>query len=1088
MKLKLKLLLSTFIFTLGINSVCAQNLIPNWNANGLTGPGSEGNKWGFAASTGGTDWQLANALGVRYKDVTNITIDGGGAFTGREFLYRWEGSYVGSTMSLGLPTNPGVDTGQSGITLEAGKAYRFTGYYEWINNANNPTYEFSISDAPEGGNIITTKSYSISTRGVYYPIDIYFEPPTNGEYYIQLKQINGLSGTQGGLIGLAELNLQETEIIIPPTPYLARGTKTFTNDGTWCWFQDPRALYYKGEKEQTYSGWITHDGKIQVASYNHETGEIIQTTIREGFQVDDHNNPTFLVRKDGRIMVSYSGHFFGPMRVLVSENPEDITSFGPEATFGTEVTYANPYQIGNDIYMFYRDGSSWHPSIAISNDGGLTWGSPQTLIKRNAAQKRPYVRYIQDSQEGVHITFTTGHPRQEPSNKIYYVYFKDNKFYKADGTFIKNYTGTSSALDIDAGEPEVVYNASQGKGWTWDIALDKNEKPVILYAAFPDDYNHHYYYAKFDGSQWNNHHIVNSGKWFPQTPSGGTEPEPNYSGGMSLDPNDISTVYLSKQVNDVFEIYKYQTPDDGATWKTTAITENTPADVINVRPVVPRNHKPGSFDVMWMRGKYITYQNYLTSIMYYSPKDELKYYDFGTENSALDTDALRVTNSNVYANDYGFINITGLTAVDDSQTNKAETDYVSGTNTAIFKQKLFNGTYSITVVQGTNTTALSGQMIRANGVEVLSNGSSNIGEWTTHTFDVEVTNGVLELEFSNSNSGNPWVINSLLIDTKELKVSNINIKEENVLVNELDVVQLHFTTSPVEISSENVTWSSDDENIATVDSNGLVTAVSSGSTTIYASLSNGNLIGSCIVNVNAIIPLANDTTFDFGTQSSPLMPNAIRIHESSQLNQSYGWITTNGILSRDRGSSSNTPNLDFVLSSENKEFQVYLENGVYRITTTHGDSDYAHDKMFIAANNESAVADFSSETGNYIINEFEVTVTNKKLVLKIGDNGGSDVNWVWNTLKIERTGDLSVNRLDSEAFKIHPNPVSDVLTLQNINNYNILKIEIYSVMGKKVLENKNIQPIDVSNLEKGVYILKIYTNNNSIAVKRFIKN
>src|SRR5690606_38706428 len=124
----------------------------------------------------------------------------------------------------------------------------------------------------------------------------------------------------GGLICLANLNLEETAIIAPPTPYLARGTKIFTTDGTWCWFQDPRALYYKGEKEQTYTGWITHDGKVQVASYNHATGEITQTTIKDNFQVDDHNNPTFFVRNDGRIMVSYSGHFFGPMRVLVSEN------------------------------------------------------------------------------------------------------------------------------------------------------------------------------------------------------------------------------------------------------------------------------------------------------------------------------------------------------------------------------------------------------------------------------------------------------------------------------------------------------------------------------------------------------------------------------------------------------------------------------------------------------------------------------------------------------------------------------------------------------------------------------------------------
>lgn len=422
-----------------------------------------------------------------------------------------------------------------------------------------------------------------------------------------------------GAINMISGTLRETvklKKVLPP--YLAAGTAEFTPDGTWCWFQDPRALYYEGAKKQTYSGWVTSDGSVQVGSYNHVTGEITVHTLHEKFQIDDHNNPTFLIREDGHILVAYSGHFYGPMRVMVSERPEDITSFGPEATFGDNVTYANPYQIGDSTVMFYRDGTSWHPTMNVSLDGGVTWGAPQEFITRRGTHQRPYVKYTQDSKGGMHITFTTGHPRQEQSNAIYYVYFKNKKFYKADGTLIKSYNGTSDALDIDAGEAEVVYDASLGKGWTWDIALDEKEHPVILYAAFPNDLNHHYYYAKWDEGQWSNHHITNSGRWFPQTPVGAGEPEPNYSGGMALDPNDPKTVYLSKQVNAIFELFKYTTNDGGKSWETEQITRNSPAGVMNVRPVVPRNHLPGSFDVMWMRGKYITYANYLTSVMYYS--------------------------------------------------------------------------------------------------------------------------------------------------------------------------------------------------------------------------------------------------------------------------------------------------------------------------------------------------------------------------------------------------------------------------------------------------------------------------------------
>ncbi|MBD0831549.1 BNR-4 repeat-containing protein [Aestuariibaculum sediminum] len=1083
------LILFLFLIVLTISNVNAQNLISYWDANGLTGEGSEANKWGFAASTGGTDWQQANQLGVRYRDVTTVSVEGGSTFTGREFLYRWEGSYIGSMMSLGTPLNQGVNTDRRGINLEEGKAYNFSGLFQWINNANAPTYEFTVSDAPIGGNVIVSKTYNTSTRELYKPFEIYFEVPSSGEYYIRVEQIAGLSGTQGGLIGLANLDLKETAVVTPSPPYLKTGTKILTEDGTWCWFQDPRAIYHKGQKEQTYSGWITHDGKIQVASYNHETGEIIETTIKEDFQVDDHNNPTFLIRNDGRIMVCYSGHFFGPMRVLISEAPEDITSFGPESTFGTSVTYANPYQIGSSIYMFYRDGSTWHPSIAISNDGGVTWGAPQTLIKRDANQKRPYVKYTQDSQEGIHITFTTGHPRQEAANKIYYVYFKDNKFYKADGTFIKDYTGTASALDIDAGEPEVVYDASQGKGWTWDIALDENEDPVILYAAFPDDYNHHYYYATWDGTQWNNRHIVNSGRWFPQTPSGQTEPEPNYSGGLSVDPNDVSTVYLSKQVDGVFEIYKYQTPDAGITWTSEAITQNTPSNMINVRPVVPRHHKSGYFDVMWMRGTYVTYQNYYTSIMYLSPNDDIKYFDFGTNNSELDTDAIQVTNNSQYNGDYGFVDVTGLLAVDESQNNKSQTDYVEGTSPYTFKVNAFNGTYTITLVQGTNTKALSGQYVKANGVTVINNGSSSIGEWKSYTFDVDVTNGTLELEISGSNENNNlWVINSLLIETKELDANGLNINEENIELYEVDEAQLHYTTFPVNVNPEDISWTSSNENIVTVDANGLVTAVSPGTATISASINQGTIQDSCLLTVNPIVTMPDAVTFDFGTTTSPLLSGAERVDETSMLNASYGWLTTNGILTRDRGSSDAYPERDFALSSIDKEFRVYLDNGIYHIKTTHGDNQYAHDNMFLQANGENVVNNFSCVSGDYIINEFDINITNRKLEIIIGDQGGSDVNWVWNTLEIVKTGSLGIEdeSYAENGFKLYPNPVDNILNITSYKNQ-IQKIEIFNVLGKKLLEIKDSHRIDVSNFSNGLYFFRVYSDNEQVYTKCIVK-
>jgi hypothetical protein len=401
---------------------------------------------------------------------------------------------------------------------------------------------------------------------------------------------------------------------IPGQPTSAYPIDTLTPDGAWCWFADPRALYYKGEKEQTYFSWITTQGDIMVAAYNHETGELLQHRIWEKWQSDDHDNPSLLIRDDGRIIIFFAQHFGPPIKRMISTNPEDITSWGTDYELGNNVTYPYPFRIDKTIYVLYRGEDTWHPYLIVSTDNGETFGTPRQFIAGGG--QRPYTRYCQGSDGSIHVAVTTGHPRNESANKIYYCRFKDNIFYRANGTQIKN-LNTQGAVDVS--ELEVVYDASAGKGWIWDVALDpQTGNPMLLYAAFPSDTDHRYRYAYWTGSQWYNNEITPAGRWFPQTPAGTTEPEPNYSGGLIFDSGNPSVVYLSKQVNGVFEIFKYTTSDHGASWTPEAITSNTPAGIVNVRPIVPRNHKPGYFDVVWMRGTYTYYadQKYQTALVY----------------------------------------------------------------------------------------------------------------------------------------------------------------------------------------------------------------------------------------------------------------------------------------------------------------------------------------------------------------------------------------------------------------------------------------------------------------------------------------
>ncbi len=398
------------------------------------------------------------------------------------------------------------------------------------------------------------------------------------------------------------------------------GTDTLDTDGAWCWFADPRAIYYKGAKEQTYFSWVSGKGDIVIAAYNHRKGEYKKNILSERLQADDHANPTIFIRKDGKIILFYSKHFDTVMRYRISTNAEDISSFGTEKTFGYNVTYPYPFRVGDDIVIFYRGDTDWHPTMAVSHDNGETFQTPVKFIVGGG--QRPYTRFSQDSAGAIHVAFTTGHPRNESENKIYYACFKNGKFYRADGSLIKDYRNGANPLNIDTHDAEMVYDGSKGKGWIWDITVDSLKNPVLAYTSFPQDTDHRYHYARWTGKKWYQTQLTDAGTWFPQTPAGETEREPNYSGGISLDYDNPSQIYLSKQVKGVFEILKFTTPDGGITWDSVAITRNTPPGVVNVRPVVPRHHKKGFFDVIWMRGTYTHYTSYQTSLVFQMDSDK----------------------------------------------------------------------------------------------------------------------------------------------------------------------------------------------------------------------------------------------------------------------------------------------------------------------------------------------------------------------------------------------------------------------------------------------------------------------------------
>lgn len=389
----------------------------------------------------------------------------------------------------------------------------------------------------------------------------------------------------------------------------------FTEDGAWCFFADPRVVYYEGAHQRTYAGWLTKNGDVMVGAYDHQMGSISTVMIKESLQKDDHANPSLYFIEDGRAIVYYSAHNGTQMLYRIMTDPEDIHSFGEEQELTCNTggkhgyTYPNPIYLAEEdnLYLFWR-GGNFKPNFSVSSDKGQTWADVQTLVMGEGA--RPYIKFAAHDGDTFWFAFTDGHPNIEPHNSIYCAYYRNGNIYHANGELIKSL----GDLPLVPAEVERVFDGKEHdrNAWIWDISVDSEGLPTIAYTVFASEQDHRYYYSYWDGQIWLTNEIVAGGAWFPQTPAGVIERETYYSGGIILDHNDPTRVFLSRPVNGIFEIEQWTTADHGKSWSSTAITSDSQHN--NVRPVLSRGTDGRPPMLIWMNGNYIHFTNYDTSL------------------------------------------------------------------------------------------------------------------------------------------------------------------------------------------------------------------------------------------------------------------------------------------------------------------------------------------------------------------------------------------------------------------------------------------------------------------------------------------
>lgn len=77
------------------------------------------------------------------------------------------------------------------------------------------------------------------------------------------------------------------------------------------------------------------------------------------------------------------------------------------------------------------------------------------------------------------------------------------------------------------------------------------------------------------------------------------------------------------------------------------------------------------------------------------------------------------------------------------------------------------------------------------------------------------------------------------------------------------------------------------------------------------------------------------------------------------------------------------------------------------------------------------------------------------------------------------------NFILNDAVKMYPNPVQDYLSIRS--NLKITRVQVYSLLGELVMDRKtNLSRINLVDLNSGIYMIKIHSNQYSVT-KKLIK-
>jgi len=306
-----------------------------------------------------------------------------------------------------------------------------------------------------------------------------------------------------------------------------------------------------------------------------------------------------------------------------------------------------------------------------------------------------------------------------------------------------------------------------------------------------------------------------------------------------------------------------------------------------------------------------------------------------------------------------------------------------------------------------------------------------------------------------------------------INVTSINLDEENISMNVGDSDILTVTITPDNATNQSVTWSSSDESIVTVNSEGEIEGVSSGDATITATTKDGNKKATCEITVIAVeddTPIVNveSVSLDRKIISMKVGENEIltaTINPNDATNRNLIWNSSN----------------ESVLTIDQSGRITAVSSGSSDITVASTDGNKTDICKVTVENVETPLTINSIADIYQTINQNDSYSPPTTVEALMSDNSKKQVGITWNIPNLSSLSSTSIINENDLTNDFNKESLESLKSLTKSNS--IFNIEEKEKMENKIKEEKSDfeNSLDISNTRTQLLsVLAIDTSKSGI--------